>query len=100
MRQFTSVGFFRERYLVKALYNNRLCNVVETSSDVTLADEGRQFTVSFGDEGLVVDPTDQQVADADNLGQWYGLDHEAASSLRSMLRCDLTSEQWQKTKTE
>jgi hypothetical protein len=36
--------------LDKALYSNRLCNVVESSSHVTLADEGRQFTVSFGDE--------------------------------------------------
>ena len=84
---------------MKALYNNRLCNVVETSSDVRLTDEGRQFTVSFGDEGLVVDPTDTQVADADNLGQWYGLDCEAARNLRTMLRGELSSEQWQKTKT-
>ena len=82
---------------MKALYNNRLCNIVEASADVTLADEGRQFTVSFGDEGLVVDPTDQQVADADNLGQWYGFDHEAARNFRAMLRGELYSEQWQKT---
>lgn len=84
---------------MKALYRNRLCNVVEASSDVTLADEGRQFSVSFGDEGLVVDPTDTQVADADNLGEWYGLDHEAAGNFRAMLRGELSSEQWQKTKT-
>jgi hypothetical protein len=83
---------------VKALYNNRVCNVVETSSDVTLADQGQQFTVSFGDEGLVVDPTDKQIADADNLGQWYGLDHEATRNFRAMLRGELSSEQWQKTK--
>jgi hypothetical protein len=82
---------------VKALYNNRLCDVVEASSDVTLADEGRQFTVSFGDVELVVDPTDQQVADADNRGQWYGLDDEAARNLRAMLRGELSSGQWQKT---
>jgi hypothetical protein len=81
---------------VRAIDNNRLCNVVEASSDVTLADEGRQFSVSFGDEGLVVDPTDQQVADADNLGQWYGLDHEAARNLRAMLRGELSSGQRQK----
>lgn len=83
---------------MKALYYNRLCNVVETSSDVTLADDGRQITVSFGDEGLVVDPTDKQVADADNLGQWYGLGHEATRNFRAMLRGELSSEQWQKTK--
>jgi hypothetical protein len=76
-----------------------VCNVVETSSDITLADDGRQFTVSFGDEGLVVDPTDKQVADADNLGQWYGLDDEAARNFRAMLRGELSSERWQKTKT-
>jgi hypothetical protein len=83
--------------VVKALYNNRLYNVVETSSDITLAGEGRQFTVSFGDEGLVVDPTDKQVADADNLGQYYGLDRDAARDFRAMLRGELPSGQWQKT---
>jgi hypothetical protein len=44
--------------VVKALYRNRLCNIVEVSSDVTLAEEGRQFVVSLGDEALVIDPTD------------------------------------------
>jgi hypothetical protein len=73
---------------VKALYNDRLFNVVETSYDMTLADERRQITVSFGDEGLVVDPTDKQVADADNLGQWYGLDHEAARNFRAIGRIE------------
>lgn len=73
---------------MKALYNNRLCDVVETSSDVALADDGRRFTVPFGDEGLVVDPTDEQVADADNLGQWYGLDDEGVQDLRAILRCE------------
>jgi len=70
---------------VKALYNNRLCNIVEMSSDVTLAEEGRQFVVSLGDEALVIDPTDKEVADADNLREWYGLDAEAANRLRRML---------------
>jgi hypothetical protein len=73
--------------VVKALYNNRLCNIVEVSSDdVTLAEEGRQFVVSLGDEALVIDPTDKEVADADNLHEWYGLDDEAVKRLRSMLR--------------
>ena len=72
---------------MKALYNNRLCNIVEVSSDdVTLAEEGRQFVVSLGDEALVIDPTDKEVADADNLHEWYGLDDEAVDRLRSMLR--------------
>lgn len=71
---------------MKALYNNRICDVVETSSEVTLADDGWEFTVPFGDERLVVDPTDEQVANADNLGLWYGLDDEGAQNLRAMLR--------------
>jgi hypothetical protein len=57
---------------------------------VTLTDEGRPFTVSFGDEGLVVDPTDKQVADADHLGQWYRLEYDAIRNLRAMLRGGLT----------
>ena len=76
---------------MKALYNNRLCNIVEMSSDVTLEEEGRQFVVSLGDEALVIDPTDREVADADNLREWYGLDAEAVKQLRSMLRGDLPS---------
>lgn len=71
---------------------------MEASSDVTLADQGRQFTVSFGDERLVVDPTDKQVGDADNLGAWYDLDNEAARNLRAMLRGELSSGQWQKAR--
>lgn len=73
---------------MKALYNNRICNIVEVSSDITLAKEGRQFVVSLGDEALVVDPTDKEVADADNLREWYGLDAEAANHLRSVLLGD------------
>jgi hypothetical protein len=64
---------------------------------VTLADEGRQFTVSFGDEGRVVDPTDQQLAGADDLDQWSGLDYEAARNFRAMLHGELPSGQWQRT---
>lgn len=75
-----------------ALSNNRLCNIVDVSSDVMLAEEGRQFVVSLGDEALVIDPTDKEVADADNLREWYGLDAEAVNRLRSMLRGDLSSQ--------
>ena len=77
---------------MKALYNNRLCNIVDVSSDVTLAEEGRQFVVSLGDEALVIDPTDKEVADADNLREWYGLDADAVNRLRSMLRGDLSGQ--------
>ena len=76
---------------MKALYNNRLCNIVEMSSDITLEEEGRRFAGSLGDEALVIDPTDREVADADNLREWYGLDAEAVKQLRSMLRGDLPS---------
>jgi len=78
---------------VKALCNNRLYNIVELSSDdVTLAEEGRQFVVSLGDEALVIDPTDKEVADADNLREWYGRDAGAVNHLRSMLSGDLSSQ--------
>lgn len=73
---------------MKALYRNRLCNIVEVSSDITLAEDGRQFVVSLGDEALVIDPTDTEVADADNLSEWYGLDADGVNRLRSMLRRD------------
>ena len=76
---------------MKALYNNRLCNIVDLGSDVTL-EEGRQFVVSLGDEALVIDPTDKEVADADNLREWHGLDAEAVKHLRSMLRGDLSTQ--------
>jgi hypothetical protein len=82
---------FEGRHVVKALYNNRLCNIVDLSSDATLAEEERQFVVSLGDEALVLDPTDKEVADADNLREGYGLDADAVKQLRSMLRGDLSS---------
>ena len=71
---------------MKALYKNRLCHVVEVGSDITLAEGDRQFVVSLGDEALVVDPTDREVADADNLREAFGLDADAVDRLRSMLR--------------
>ncbi|MCC7180986.1 MAG: hypothetical protein IT177_21585 [Acidobacteria bacterium] len=76
---------------MKALYHNRLCNVVEMSTDITLADEAGQFVVWLGDEALVIDPTDQQVADADNLREWYGLDAEAVDRFRGLLRGAVSS---------
>ena len=65
---------------------------MDVSSDVTLAGEGREFVVSLGDEALVIDPTDKEVADADNLREWYGLDADAVNRLRSMLRGDLSGQ--------
>lgn len=77
---------------MKALYRNRLCNIVDLSSAVTLAEDRRQFVVSLGDEALVIDPTDKEVADADNLREWYGLDAEAANHFRRLLRGELSSQ--------
>lgn len=71
---------------MKALYKNRLCHVINSGSDITLEDDGRQFSVDFGDASLVVDPTDAQVADADNLSQWYGPDEKATDDVRAILR--------------
>jgi hypothetical protein len=76
---------------VKALYRGRLCNIVEVSSDVTLEEQGRQFVVSLGDERLVIDPTDCEVAGAENLQELYGLEGEAADRLRRMLRGESSS---------
>jgi hypothetical protein len=83
---------------MKALYRNRLCYAVEAAEDITLDDDGRQFAVDFSDPGLVVDPTDAQVADADNLSQWYGFDEEATSVFRAMLRGELSAAEWEARK--
>ena len=71
---------------MKALYKRRLCHIVEVSSDITLEETGRQFVVPLSDEALVIDPTDCEVADAENLRELYGLDDEAAERLRRLLR--------------
>lgn len=76
---------------MKALYRRRLCNIVEVSSDITLEEQGRQFVVALSDEALVIDPTDYEVADAENLGELYGLDEEAAGRFRRMLRGESSS---------
>ena len=76
---------------MKALYKGRLCNIVEVSSDITLEEQGRQFVVSLSDEALVIDPTDYEVADAENLRELYGLDEEGADRLRRVLRGELSS---------
>lgn len=73
---------------MKALYRNRLCHIVNMATDVTLADEAREFVVSLGDEALVIDPSDSEVAGADNFGEWFGVDHDGARQLRGTLRGD------------
>jgi hypothetical protein len=59
---------------VKAIYDNRIYNVAEEDIDLVLeGSNGSRFTVEFSDDQLVLDPTDSEVADADNLAEWYGL---------------------------
>jgi hypothetical protein len=83
-----------------ALYRNHICNVIDASGDLRLETRsGEQFTVDYGDEQLVVDPTDDQVADAVNLAEWYGVTTEAAARLRLMLRGEITVRQWEQLKT-
>lgn len=77
---------------MKALYNRRLCSVVDIGGDITLNDAGRQFVVPFSHAGLVVDPTDAQVADADNLSELYGTDEGATNDVRAMLRGEISGE--------
>jgi len=43
---------------------------------------------------LVVDPTDANIADADNLRDWYGADAEHTIYLRRMLRGELSLAEW------
>jgi hypothetical protein len=50
------------------------------------------LTCRRSDEG---DPTNNEVADADNLAEHYGIDELAAQQLRRMLRGDITIREWQ-----
>ena len=60
---------------MNAIYNDRIYNVVDVAGDITLAgNSGEPFDVSFGSPGLIVEPTDDEVAGAVNLAEWYGID--------------------------
>ena len=51
--------------VVKALYQNRLCVIVETIGDIAILACGADtFAVSLCSAGLVVDPTDSEVPGA------------------------------------
>ncbi|MFN7981523.1 MAG: hypothetical protein U0Q11_06665 [Vicinamibacterales bacterium] len=76
---------------MKALYKNRICYVMDVSSDVTLIEGETRFVVSLADEALVLDPTDGEVADACNLAEWSGRDGEAVIRYRQFLRGELPS---------
>ncbi len=84
---------------MKAIYDNRLFNVADVAGDLTLeARDGTRLVVDFGDDRLIVDPTDEQVADTSNLAEWYAVDVEDAERLRLMLRGDISLQEWQQWK--
>jgi hypothetical protein len=84
---------------MKALYDNRIYNVVDVVLDIILeGHDGKQFSVELWDERLIVDPTDSEVAEASNLAEWYGVDDERATQLRLMLLGEISLEQWQSWK--
>jgi hypothetical protein len=86
---------------MKAIYDNRIYDVVEAGADLVLEGEPEtQFAVEFSDERLIVDPTDTEVADASNLAEWYGVDRETATQLRAMLRGEMSLAQWQEWRAE
>jgi hypothetical protein len=84
---------------MNALYNNRIYNVVDVAGDITLdADGVEAFDVPFHDSGLIVEPTDQEVANASNLAEWYGVDVARARQLRRMLIGEISVSEWQASK--
>lgn len=68
---------------VLAIYRNRLYEVADNLSACELV-EGP--TVNFGDAELVIDPTDAQMAEVENLGAFFGVDVPAVERLRAELR--------------
>lgn len=58
------------------------------------------FDVALGDPALIVDPTDSEVADAENLSEWYGIDPERAKQLRRMLRGEISIDDWHRIRLE
>ena len=80
---------------MKGIFDNRIFNVVDVAGDMILDGTGeKEFIVDLGDERLIVDPTDEQVANASNLAEWYGVDAETAVRLRLMLRGESSIEEW------
>ena len=80
---------------MNAIYNNRIYNVVDSAVDITLDARGVEpFDVSFDDPGLIVEPTDDEVAYATNLAEWYGVDAERAIELRRWLLGEISMAEW------
>jgi hypothetical protein len=81
---------------MKAIYNDNVYYIVEADADLTLETaKGEQFDVEFGDENLIVDPTDNEVADAENLAEHYGIDNTTAERFRCMLRGEISVGDWE-----
>lgn len=84
---------------MKAIYKSRIYNVVDAAMDLTLDGIGVEpFDLSFGEPGLVVDPTDHDVADAGNLAEWFGTNEEQTAQLRRMLRGEMSLAEWNATR--
>ena len=80
---------------MNALYHNRIYEVVEADCDLLLkGSDGVAVAVDYGDEELIVDPTDTEIADAVNLAEWYGVDNDAARQLRLMLLGETSLGEW------
>jgi hypothetical protein len=83
--------------MMKALYNNRIYQVVEADGDLVLkGSDGVALTVDYGDEELIVDPTDSEIADADNLADWYGVGDERLERLRLFLSGQISLSEWRR----
>ena len=81
---------------MKAIYDNCIFNVVDAAGDLILEGNGdKEFAVDFSDDRLIVDPTDEQVADANNLAEHYRVSDECADALRAMLRGQISLDEWQ-----
>ena len=63
---------------VLATYKNRIYRV---GDNLTMCELEEGPTVDFGDFELTIDPTDSQLADAANLGEFYGVTGDALTTL-------------------
>ena len=68
---------------VLAIYRHR---IYEVADNLAVCELVGGPTVSYGDAGLVVDPTDAQLAEAENLGAFFCVDGAALERLREELR--------------
>ena len=82
---------------MNALYHNRIYEVVEADDDLLLkGKDGVALTVDYGDEELIVDPTDTDIADADNLADWYGVGEKRLERLRLFLSGQISLSEWRR----